>query len=490
VIPMTLADIATATGGHLGGGADPATVATGTSTDSRVISPGDLFVAVVGERHDAHDHAAQAMSAGAVAVLADRELDVACVVVDDTVAALGRLARSVVDSRPELVVVGVTGSSGKTSTKDLLAQVLSSYGETLAPVGSFNTEVGLPMTALRLGPSTRVLVSEMGARGLGHIRYLTEITPPRIGVVLNVGTAHLGEFGSREAIAQTKGELVEALPHAGHGGVAVLNADDPLVLAMRARTSARVVTYGEGADADVRADDVELDHRGRPSFLLVHDGRSAAVHLALHGRHQVSNSLAVAAVALSLGLDLDQVAERLAQARSASPWRGDVTDTASGVTVVNDAYNANPGSMVAALEMLAVMSRVTPTREARRAVAVLGEMLELGDGAVREHDAIGRAAVRLGVDRLVVVGDGEAVQAMRDAAQSEGGSVTLVHDVDGAVAVLVDELIPGDVVLVKASRSVGLERVAAALLADGAGGGLRDDGPLGHPRFDDGEVQS
>jgi len=481
VISMTLEAIAAATGGRLAGGADPTAVALGASTDSRAMAPGDLFVAVVGEHHDAHDHAAQAISSGAVAVLASRELDVPCVVVDDTVTALGRLARSVIDSLADLVVVAVTGSSGKTSTKDLLAQVLPAFGETLAPVGSFNTEVGLPMTALRLAPGTRVLVAEMGARGIGHIRYLTDIAPPRIGVVLNVGSAHVGEFGSIEAIAEAKGELVEALPHAGAGGVAVLNADDPLVAAMRSRTTARVVTYGESPGAGVRADDVHLDDRGRPSFALVHEGRRARVSMGVHGRHQVSNALAVAAVALALGLDLEQVADSLSRARAASRWRGDVTDTATGVTVVNDAYNANPASMVAALDLLAAMTGVTPTRSARRSVAVLGEMLELGDRSVHEHGVVGRAAVRLGVDRLVVVGDGEAVQEMRDTALDAGGSAVLVADVGAAVALLRTELESGDVVLVKASRSVGLDRVAAALLDEAPGVGgvvLKVDDPV------------
>jgi UDP-N-acetylmuramoyl-tripeptide--D-alanyl-D-alanine ligase len=247
VIALSLGEIASAVGGRLGGGADPTSVVHGVSTDSRTVVGSDLFVAVIGEHHDAHDHAAQAISRGAVGVLASRDLDVPCVVVDDTVTALGRLARHVLDTRPDVVVVGVTGSSGKTSTKDLLAAVLPAYGSTLAPEGSFNTEVGLPMTVLRLEPTHRVLVAEMGARGVGHIRYLTEIAPPRIGVVLNVGTAHLGEFGSRAAIAQTKGELVEALPHAGAGGVAVLNSDDALVAGMAARTSARIVSFGESA---------------------------------------------------------------------------------------------------------------------------------------------------------------------------------------------------------------------------------------------------
>ena len=466
MIPLSLKEIAAAVHGRLAGGADPDAIALGASTDSRSVEAFDLFVAVVGERQDAHDHAAEAMASGAVAVMASRELDLPCVVVDDTVAALGRLARAVLERLPDVVVVGVTGSSGKTSTKDLLAQVLPSYGRTLAPEGSFNTEVGLPMTALRLEPRTRVLVAEMGARGVGHIRYLCGITPPRIGVVLNVGSAHVGEFGSREAIAEAKGELVECLPHAGDGGIAVLNADDALVRAMRRRTTARVVTYGENVHADVRADLVALDADGRPSFDLCHFGRRARVSLALHGRHHVSNALAVAAVALSLGLDLDEVARALSRAVPASRWRMEVTRTPAGATVVNDAYNANPESVRAALEALVAMGRPGVDREARRTVAVLGEMRELGDRSVPEHEEIGRIAVRLGVGRLVLVGDSAEVRAIGDAALDEDPSYAVVRvpDVAAAVDHLATTVHDHDVVLVKASRGVALERVADGLL--------------------------
>ena len=469
MIPMTLAEVAAAVGGRLAGGAAPGAVVTGASTDSRSVAPGDLFVAVVGEHHDAHDFAPAAVAAGATAVLAARELDVACVVVEDPVEALGLLAGSVLTRRPDVVVVGVTGSSGKTSTKDLLAEVLPVHGETLAPRGSFNTEVGLPMTVLRLGPSTRVLVAEMGARGVGHVRYLCGIAPPRIGVVLNVGSAHLGGFGSRAAVAAAKGELVEALPTAAEGGVAVLNADDPLVLAMRARTAARVVTYGESADADVRAEDVVLDADARPSYVLVAGSDRTRVSLALHGRHHVSNSLAVAAVGLSLGIPLEPLADALTRARPASRWRMEVVRTASGATVVNDAYNANPESVRAALEALVAMARPTASGGARRPVAVLGEMRELGAASVSEHEEIGRTAVRLGVQRLVVVGDSADARALAAAAAGEPPpaapvEVVRVSGVDEAVEHLAATVAPDDVVLVKASRGIGLERVVAGLL--------------------------
>ena len=470
MIALTLAEVAAAVDGRLAGGAAPAAVVAGASTDSRAVSRGDLFVAVVGEHHDAHDFASSALAAGAVAVLSGRELDLPCVVVDDTVAALGRLAHATLDRRPDVVVVGVTGSSGKTSTKDLLAEVLPSCGETLAPHGSFNTEVGLPMTVLRLEPSTRVLVAEMGARGLGHVRYLCGIAPPRIGVVLNVGSAHIGEFGSRAAIAEAKGELVEALPAAADGGVAVLNADDPLVRTMRSRTAARVVTYGEDGAADVRAEDVSLDDSGRPAYDLVHGSGRARVALGLHGRHHVSNSLAVAAVALALGVGLDRVADALTRARPASRWRMEVVRTASGATVVNDAYNANPESVRAALEALVAMARPTATRGTRRAIAVLGEMRELGGTSVSEHEEIGRTAVRLGVARLVVVGDSAdagAIAAGAAGADPSGAApveIVRVAGVEEAVEHLAATVAPDDVVLVKASRGIGLERVVAGLL--------------------------
>ncbi len=465
MITLTLGDVAEAVGGRLAGGADATAAVTGFSTDSRAVHPGDLFVAVVGEFHDAHDFAEQAVGGGGAAgVLASRELAVPCVVVDDdTVLALGRLARSVVDGLPGLVVVGITGSSGKTSTKDLMAQVVAELGPTVAPQGSFNTEVGLPLTALQCDGATRVLVSEMGARGLGHIAYLCTITPPRIGVVLNVGSAHLGEFGSRANIAVTKGELVESVPPAADGGVAVLNADDELVAAMASRTRGKVVLYGRSPSAAVRAEDEVLDDEGRASFMLVADGVREPVTLRLHGAHHVSNALAVAATSLELGIPGDVVARRLSGATAASRWRMEVSTNAAGVTVVNDAYNANPESVLAALDALVAMSVGNDHRPARRTWAVLGEMLELGDGAQAAHERVGRAAALHGVDHVVVVGAGASGVAA--GAEGVGGAsvVTAVADVQEAVRFVAGEVAPGDVVLVKASRAAGLERLALAL---------------------------
>jgi UDP-N-acetylmuramoyl-tripeptide--D-alanyl-D-alanine ligase len=309
------------------------------------------------------------------------------------------------------------------------------------------------------------LVLEMGARGRGHIARLCAIAPPSIALVLNVGSAHIGEFGSRQAIAESKGELVESARD-----VAVLNADDPLVKGMAERTRARIVTFGEGSDADVRAADVSLDDDGRARFTLRTLAGSAPVRLQLVGAHQVSNALAAAAVALECGRSLSQVAEGLTAAGPRSRWRMEVATAARGQTVVNDAYNANPESMRAALKTLATLGRPAPGRPARRTVAVLGPMYELGPGSADEHDAIGRFAVRLGISKLIVVGSDAA--AIHTGAALEGswdGESVLVGDVPEALVLLSRELRDDDVVLIKASRAAGLERIAAALLTGSTG---------------------
>jgi UDP-N-acetylmuramoyl-tripeptide--D-alanyl-D-alanine ligase len=429
-------------------------------SDSRDVKPGSLFVAVVGERVDGHEYAEQAYECGAVAVLASRSVGGPAVLVEDSVAGLGRLASGVLQRLPDAQVIGVTGSSGKTSTKDLLAQVLAADGPTVAPAGSLNTEVGLPLTVLTADESTRYFALEYSARGLGHIAYLTSIARPDIAVVLNVGSAHLGEFGSREVVAQAKGELVEALPSTG---VAVLNGDDPLVLAMRTRTDARVVTTGLDPACDVRAEGVQLDSLARPTFDLVTEQGRARVSMGLHGAHHVNNALSAAGAALAAGLDLDLIAGRLSAAKAASRWRMEVSELADGVTLVNDAYNANPESMRAALTAVRAMAG------GRRSWAVLGVMAELGEAAEAEHEAVGRLAAELGIARVVAVGPG-AASIQRGAALEGSASeeCVLVPDVDAAVALLREQLRPGDVVLVKASRSSGLERVAAALAEDRA----------------------
>jgi UDP-N-acetylmuramoyl-tripeptide--D-alanyl-D-alanine ligase len=470
MIPLSLGEIATIVGGTLHD-ADPSTVVTGTvEFDSRQVTPGGLFLAFPGEHVDGHDYVAAAREAGALAAIVNRPVAGPRIEVADGLAAIAALAAAVVRRLPDLTVVGVTGSSGKTSTKDLLAHLLIRLGPTVAPPGSFNNELGHPYTVLRADPATRFLVLENSARGIGHIRYLTEIAPLRIGVVLNVGSAHLGEFGSREAIAQAKGELVEGLPT---DGVAVLNADDQLVSAMAGRTKARVVTVGEAAGADVRAEDVALDDLGRPSFTLLAGGESHPVQLRLVGGHHVGNALAAAAVALECGMPAGDIAAALGQATAASRWRMEVTERDDGVVIINDAYNANPESMRAALKALASVAR---SRRAR-SFAVLGHMAELGADGPGEHDALGRLAVRLDVSRVVAVG--EQARPIQHGAALEGswdGESSWVPDVDAAVDLLRRELRPGDVVLVKASRAASLERVALTIADDDLREwGARDD---------------
>ncbi len=496
MIDLTLGQVAGIVGGRLVGG-DPSVPVTGSvEFDSRRLEPGGLFLALPGERTDGHDFVAGALQAGAAAALVAREVDDVPVGVGAQIvvppvdrlpsnamalaadadgsgaavlAALGALARASVDrlvADHGLVVVGITGSSGKTSTKDLVGAVLAAAGTVVAPPGSFNNEIGHPWTALRADETTDFLVLELSARAPGNIAELAAIAPPRIGVVLNVGTAHLGEFGSREVIAATKGELVEALPDAARGGVAVLNADDDRVAGMAGRTSAGVVTVGLGRAADIRAERVTLDEQVRASFRLVTPRGEADVALRVHGEHQVGNALSAAAVGLACGMGVDAVAAALGAAEAASVRRMDVRVTADGVTVINDSYNANPDSMRAALKSLALVARAGGGH--RRTWAVLGEMAELGEDSVTQHDLIGRFLVRLDVSQLVVVGRGRPQRALFQGAVQEGSWGSEAEHVDSAeeaIAVLAGRVEPGDVVLVKASSAVGLWSVAEQLLA-------------------------
>jgi len=463
VIALSLAEIAAVVGGQTHDIPDPSAQVTGPVVrDSREVEPGSLFVAFAGERVDGHDFAAAVVEAGAAAVLASRPVGVPAIVVEDVQTALGALARHVVQ-RLGTTLVALTGSAGKTSTKDLIAQVLARKAPTVFTPGSLNNEIGLPLTALSATEETKFLVLEMGARGIGHIRYLTELTPPRIGLVINVGSAHIGEFGGREQIAEAKGELVEVLPE---NGTAILNADDPLVRAMASRTKAKVILFGESGEADVRAENVRLTDSGQPAFLLHTPSGASEVTMRLYGEHHVSNALAAAAVAHELGMSAEEIATALSEAGSLSRWRMEVTERPDGVTVVNDAYNANPESMRAALRALAAMGK------GRRTWAVLGKMAELGDEALAEHDAVGRLAVRLNVGKLVAVGGREASWLQLGAYNEGSWGEESVHvsDAQAAVDLLRSELRPGDVVLVKASRSVGLESVAQALVETGAEG--------------------
>ncbi|WP_018156281.1 UDP-N-acetylmuramoyl-tripeptide--D-alanyl-D-alanine ligase [Demetria terragena] len=459
MIPLHLAQVAAITGGRLEG---PDVLIDGpVVTDSREAAPGSLYVARVGEHADGHDYVGGARAAGAVAVLGTRRVDdIPTVLVDDVQEAFAALARGLVDRAEHLTIVGVTGSSGKTTTKDLLATVLTPHGLTVAPVGSYNSEVGVPLTVCRIDAATRYLVAEMGADGVGHIAYLCRIAPPRIGVVLNVGQAHLQFFGSVDAIAQTKGELVESLPAEG---LAVLNADDPKVRAMGSRARSRVVLVGRAPDADIRASDVTLDELGRASFVVHSPAGTAQVQLGgLLGEHHVGNALAVLAVALELGFTLNETVKSLGEARPASRWRMELFDLADGRTVINDAYNANPDSMRAALRTLSQIRQA-----GRRTWAVLGAMRELGPTSAAEHTGIGQAAVAEGVDRIIAVGDG--AQGIYEGALAAGADATKtswVTGVDDAYALLDNHSTPGDVILLKSSRDSGLRFLGDRIVSD------------------------
>ncbi len=477
MIEFSAAEIAAVTGGTLVGPAsndNPISV-TSAVTDSRESEPGGLFVAKPGEESDGHLFVAAAFERGAVLALAEREVTgpdgalFPAVIVPDAVLAMGQLAAETLRrlrAAGEITVIGITGSAGKTTTKDLLAGILAEEGPTVAPRGSYNGEVGVPLTVFAAGWDTRYLVIEMGATRPGHIAYLASLVQPDIGVVLGVGSAHAGEFGGVENITRAKGELFEALTPSG---IAVMNADDERVLGMQERTRARSVFFTSSDDFTADGSDVVVARNstttsdGNPSFTLVFpDGTEHDVVSPLLGLHHTDNLLAAASIAYELGCAPERIAASLRVQSAASRWRMERTDRADGVTVINDAYNANPESMRAALRTLAELGRGQ-----RRTWAVLGEMLELGESSIEEHDLLGRVVVRLNISRVVCVGPN--TRALFNGAVLEGswGSEAVhVDDVDAAERLLTAELQPGDIVLFKSSNGAGIrflgDRIAAA----------------------------
>ena len=465
MIALTLAELARIVGGEVIDAEADLLVTGAAFLDSRTPEADGLFVAFDGEHADGHDYAPAAIEGGAAAVLGTRPTGVPTVLVQDARAALQELARralALLRQRGDgLQVVAVTGSQGKTTVKDMLARVLADAGSTVATAGSFNNELGLPLTVLRATSETRYLVLEMGARGVGHLAELCAIAPPDVSLVLNVGKAHIGEFGSQEQIAVAKGELVEALTPTGG---AVLNLDDPLVAAMAARTDAHAWTFGRSPAADVRLEDIEMDDLGRASFVLVHDHHREQVSLRLLGEHQALNAAATAAAALAAGLALEDVAISLRAVERLSPWRMELHERRDGLVVVNDAYNANPDSMRAALETLARMGG-----SGRRTVAVLGEMRELGADSEAEHREVGRLADQLGIDVVLVVGPGaRGVHAVLVELRGDDHRTRQVDTTTHAGDWLRENVAGPDVVLVKASRGGRLERVADMLMAEPA----------------------
>ena len=484
MIALTAAEIADITNGRLA--AEPGISPTSVVTDSREATAGSLYVAKPGESADGHDFVGAAFDRGAVLALVERDVADAAgtnypaVVVEDAVLAMGALAaesvrriraRRAADGAA-FTVIGITGSAGKTTTKDLLAGIFAdsgAEGTTVAPKGSYNGEVGVPLTVFKADYDTRYLVIEMGATGIGHIQYLADMVRPEIGVVLGVGSAHAGEFGGIDNIAVAKGELVEALPA---GGTAVLNLDDARVAAMATRTRARVLGYTSrpaGTDQNtsgqadvaqgdvVRAEGVELNAAGHPEFGLYLPGDTTTRHhvtAKLIGAHHIANLLAAAAAAHAAGIPGDRIAASLSAQTAASRWRMERTERPDGVTVINDAYNANPESMRAALRTLAELG------QGRRTWAVLGAMLELGPDSIREHMAVGTQVVRLNISRLVVVG--REARSLYVSAVNEGSwgdECVFAETAEEAYELLQAELRPGDLVLFKSSNGIGLRHL-------------------------------
>jgi UDP-N-acetylmuramoyl-tripeptide--D-alanyl-D-alanine ligase len=445
--------VADAVGGALAG--DPAIAVTAVATDSRSVEAGAVFVALHGERLDGHAFLAEAFERGAVAAIVDedRPIEGPAVRVADTGEALLALAADE-RNRFEGTVVAVTGANGKTSTKDLATAVVATNRSTHASPSSFNNEVGLPMTLLGAPPRTEVIVAELGARRIGDVRRLCEVARPHVAVVTNIGVAHIEIFGSWSAIVEAGAEPVEAL---GTDGVAILNADDPVVAGYASRTAARVVTFGRAAGADVRAESVQLAPDGRASFDLRMDGQRARVTLAVPGEHMVPNALAASAIGRTLGVAAEAAGAALERAR-VTRWRMETSETAGGVRILNDAYNANPESVAAALKTARWMAGDG------RLIAVLGPMAELGALTAEAHERVGELAARLRVDRLITIGpDAKAIAVAGVREGLEPDAAADYDDLDAALADVVAVARPGDVVLVKGSRVAGLEVLAARL---------------------------
>ncbi len=457
MIALTLGELADVVGGRLilAPDTDAGTVIDGLAeTDSRRVGPGSVFFALHGESTDGHLFVPAAVAAGAALLVVERAAEAAVpqIVVDDGYRALADLARHVVATVRAaglLRVVAVTGSNGKTTTKNLLRAILSAQGPTVAPQGSFNNRVGAPLSMLAVDGDTRFLVVEMGASAVGDIARLIDIVMPDVSIVLKVGLAHAGEFGGIEATQRAKSEIVTALPSEA---AAVLNRDDDRVVAMAGLTRARPVWFGLDAESDVRADDIEATASGT-SFTLHAWGGTRTVRLRILGEHHVMNALAALAASHEFGVALDDAVAALESVERAERWRMELfPPREDGVVVINDAYNASPDSTSAALKTLAQI--VGPQQ---RSVAVLGEMTALGEYADEEHDRIGRLVVRLNIGKLVVVGHG--ARHIHNAAGLEGswdGESVLFADPDEAYDFLRDELRAGDVVLVKSSNSAGL----------------------------------
>lgn len=451
MMPIKLEDLARIVEGRMAGG-DPSQLVLNISTDSRTLQPGDLYVPLKGERFDGHDFIWEAVSRGAMGFLTSqshtREDDLAIIQVRDCLAALQALAREV-RNRSSYRTIGLTGSTGKTSTKDFLKSILARRFKVWATPKSYNNEVGLPLTILGADSQDEILVAELGMRGEGQITQLCEILRPDMGIVTRIGPVHLETLGSEERIARAEGELVEAIPETG---LVVLNRDDRWFPYMASKARGRVVSYGIDSEAEVRATDIKLDAEARPSFQLVSGDRRMVVKLQVMGEHNVANALAATALADELGVSMEEIKEGLQRAQL-SGMRMEMVRV-GGIRVINDAYNANPMSMKAALRTLSHMGKRA------RTIALLGDMLELGEKAVYYHREIGREVVEQKIDFLIAVGDlSKYIYEAAVEAGLEEKRALLVDSLDDAANEIKKILSSGDVLLIKASRAIGLERV-------------------------------
>ena len=456
---LTLGQVCDIVGGKLFGAASIRV--SGISIDSRSVNRGDLFAAIVGERVDGNEFVSQAISAGASASLTSKEVAGSHVLVpaspdelDPVIHAIAKLSAHVRSLMRGVEVIGITGSSGKTSTKDMIGQVLSHAGVTHAPAGSLNNELGLPLTLLSAPIAVKYLVAEMGMRGFGHITHLCNLAHPTLGVITNVGHAHIGEVGSIEGIAKAKSELVSAI---SASGVVVLNADDERVMAMQSLTEATVFTYGFSKTADVRAENLQLSAYGSYTFDLVYRGDRISASIPMLGEHNVLNALAAAAVGLAVGMEIEDIARALTILKQMSKWRMEVHQIPGNVTIINDAYNANPESMTAALKTLTAIPATGNT------FAVLGKMHELGETSDAIHAQIATLASKLGVTHVIAVGEAAKSYGLSSDLTSTAGKAqksVWLPDFDSACDYIVNEVNSGDVLLFKASRAEQFEVLA------------------------------
>jgi UDP-N-acetylmuramoyl-tripeptide--D-alanyl-D-alanine ligase len=459
MIQLTLPDVAAIVAGQLRG--DDVPVTGSVETDSRLVTSGALFVAKPGEETDGHLFVSSAKQNGASAVIVEHyvDVDIPQILVENSVAALGRLATEVLSrlrSRGKLQVIGITGSNGKTSTKNMLRATLSEFGNVIAPIESFNNEVGAPISMLQASEETDFLVVELGAGGAGSIDYLAQMCKPDVVVMLKVGLAHAGEFGGIEKTFEIKSELVRAVPAANM----VFNFDDPYVQQMAPLSTGKITWFGLNHDAEVAAESIAISLAGTSFDLLVDGQVIRKVSLQILGEHQVMNALATISVIKVLGLNLETALQALESLPLAEKWRMQVLPGPNGSIVINDAYNASPDSMRAALQTLATLGR-----QGHRTIAVLGEMAELGQFAAEQHDYIGRLAVRLNIDRVVAVG--QAAKLIYMGASQEGswdGESTYCESITEALVLVRGLLGSGDIVLVKSSKSAELRFLGDALV--------------------------